>query len=62
MTEPIAVLDNTESDLDRLTADLFDLDVRTLKVPMACSNNTDDGCSASCPSVGCTGTCKNCKI
>lgn len=60
MAEPTAVLDRTESDLDRLTADLFDLDVRTLQVPMACTNNTNDGCSASCPSVGCSATC-NCK-
>jgi hypothetical protein len=58
MAEPTAVLDRTESDLDRLTADLFDLDVRALQVPMACTNNTNDGCSASCPSVGCSATCK----
>lgn len=65
MAEPIAVLDRTESDLDRLTADLFDLDVRTLQVPMACTNHTNDGCSASCPSRGCSKTCSctncNCK-
>ncbi|MFD6444838.1 hypothetical protein ACFWEJ_07045 [Promicromonospora sp. NPDC060204] len=65
MTEPTAVLERTESDLDQLTADLFDLDIRAMQVPMACTNNTNDGCSASCPSVGCSATCSctncNCK-
>lgn len=62
MTEPTTVLDRTETNLDRLTADLFDLDIRTLQVPMACTNNTNDGCSASCPSVGCSATCRNCRM
>jgi hypothetical protein len=50
MTESAAVL-------DRVTAELFDLDLRLMPVPMACENLTNDGCSASCPSVGCTPTC-----
>lgn len=58
MADSPAVLDRPDTDLDRLTADLFDLDVRTMPVPMACTNNTNDGCSASCPSVGCSATCK----
>lgn len=53
---------NDVTALDDATADLFDLDVRTIPVPdiSGCTNNTDDGCSASCPSVGCSATC-HCK-
>lgn len=50
--------------LDRTTADLFDLDVRSIPLPTtpnaACSDTTTDGCSKECPSVGCTPTC-SCK-
>jgi FxLD family lantipeptide len=43
--------------------DLFDLDVRVEAAgkPMGRCNPTDDGCSNSCPSVGCSGTCRNCR-
>lgn len=43
--------------------DLFDLDVRVEATgsPTGCSNLTDDGCSNSCTSVGCSATCKDCK-
>lgn len=56
MSENVAVL-------DRATEDLFDLDVRDLPIPdiLGCDNHTGDGCSASCPSVGCSATCKSCK-
>lgn len=42
--------------------ELFDLDVRVEYVAKSsrCSNHTNDGCSQSCPSVGCTATC-NCR-
>ncbi len=42
--------------------DLFNLDVRVEATgrPMGRCNPTDDGCSNSCPSVGCSATCKNC--
>lgn len=48
--------------LDRATADLFELDVRMnpVSVPYSpnCSDTTNDGCSAECPSIGCTPTCR----
>ncbi|WP_322769907.1 hypothetical protein [Frankia sp. Cr1] len=52
--------------LDRLTADLFDLDTRAVPVPDIAGSNTtsdctDDGYSRTCPSVGCSATCKDCK-
>lgn len=39
--------------------DLFDLDVRTevLGRPVGRCNSTDDGCSNSCTSVGCSRGC-----
>jgi len=39
--------------------DLFKLDVRidVAGAPMGRCNPTDDGCSGSCPSVGCSATC-----
>ena len=39
--------------------DLFDLDVRVEATgrPMGRCNLTDDGCSNSCTSVGCSATC-----
>ena len=39
--------------------DLFNLDVRVTVIdrPGRCSNHTNDGCSQSCPSVGCSATC-----
>ncbi|MGH3160212.1 MAG: FxLD family lanthipeptide [Streptosporangiaceae bacterium] len=42
--------------------DLFNLDVRVeaVSLPKGRCNATDDGCSNSCPSVGCSATCKNC--
>lgn len=42
--------------------DLFNLDMRmeATGVPKRC-NPTNDGCSNSCPSVGCTKTCRNCR-
>ncbi len=42
--------------------DLFNLDVRVRASdrPSRCSNHTDDTCSQSCPSVGCSKTC-NCR-
>ena len=41
--------------------DLFDLDVRVESgTPMGRCNTTDDGCSNSCTSVGCSATC-HCK-
>ncbi|KPM55453.1 hypothetical protein ACG83_08900 [Frankia sp. R43] len=51
--------------LDRLTADLFDLDTQAVPVADVSGSNTtsdctDDGCSATCPSVGCSATCQNC--
>ena len=40
-------------------ADLFDLDVRVESgKPLGRCNSTDDGCSNSCTSVGCSTTCK----
>ena len=44
-------------------AALFDLDARSLPVPDITGSNTttdctDNGCSATCPSVGCTPGCK----
>lgn len=49
--------------LDDLTASLFDLDARALPVPDMTGSNTttdctDNGCSATCPSVGCTPGCR----
>lgn len=43
--------------------DLFDLDVRveTAGKSLGRCNPTDDGCSNSCPSVGCSATCRNCR-
>lgn len=48
--------------LDDITADLFDLDARAVPVlDMSGSNTTtectDNGCSRTCPSVGCTKGC-----
>jgi hypothetical protein len=45
-----------------ITADLFDLDARTVPAPDMTGSNTttqctDNGCSSSCPSVGCTQGC-----
>lgn len=42
--------------------ELFDLDVRVemTSKPSRCNNHTNDGCSQSCPSVGCSKTC-NCR-
>lgn len=42
--------------------DLFNLDLRVEMTgePGRCSNHTDDTCSQSCPSVGCSRTC-NCR-
>lgn len=42
--------------------DLFNLDVRVEAVsqPMGRCSATDDGYSNSCPSVGCSATCRNC--
>lgn len=42
---------------------LFDLDARSLPVPDITASNTttdctDNGCSGTCPSVGCTPGCK----
>jgi hypothetical protein len=50
--------------LDRATADLFDLDVKTVPVPDIKGLNTttdctDDGCTKTCTSRGCSKTC-NC--
>ena len=61
----VSVVEVNENDatlLDATTADLFDLDIRMMPMPeiQGCNNNTDDGCSASCPSVGCSATC-HCK-
>lgn len=42
-------------------AELFDLDVRVEPgQPLGSCNSTDNGCSGSCTSVGCSKTC-NCK-
>jgi FxLD family lantipeptide len=42
-------------------ADLFDLDVRVEPgQPLGSCNSTDNGCSTSCTSVGCSATC-NCR-
>jgi FxLD family lantipeptide len=43
--------------------DLFNLDVRVeaTSQPKGRCNPTDDGCSNSCASVGCSATCHNCK-
>lgn len=42
--------------------ELFDLDVRVEYTGRSgrCNNQTNDGCSQSCPSVGCSATC-NCR-
>jgi FxLD family lantipeptide len=41
---------------------LFDLDVRVEATgsPTGSCNATDDGCSNSCTSVGCSATCHDC--
>ncbi|MDQ1294989.1 MAG: hypothetical protein QG608_2874 [Actinomycetota bacterium] len=49
--------------LDSLTADLFDLDTRTVPVTDIVGSNTtsdctDDGCSSTCTSRGCSATCR----
>ncbi len=46
-----------------ITADLFDLDSRTVPAPDMTGANTttqctDNGCSSTCPSVGCTRGCR----
>jgi hypothetical protein len=57
MGDTTAALDRSTNDVDQLAAELFELDIRTLPISMACTNNTDNGCSASCPSRGCSATC-----
>jgi hypothetical protein len=58
------VVDRTEQStvLDEITAGLFDLDTRAVPVPDISGSNTttectDNGCSSTCPSVGCTKGC-----
>jgi hypothetical protein len=46
-----------------ITADLFDLDARAVPAPDMTGSNTttqctDNGCSSTCPSVGCTKGCR----
>ena len=53
----------TDTALDGLTAGLFDLDARAVPVPDMTGSNTttectDNGCSSTCPSVGCTPGCR----
>jgi len=50
-------MSNTEA--QEAFEDLFKLDVRidVAGAPMGRCNPTDDGCSGSCPSVGCSATC-----
>jgi len=53
----------TGTALDDLTAGLFDLDVRAVPVPDMTGSNTttectDNGCSSTCPSIGCTPGCR----
>lgn len=53
----------TGTALDDLTARLFDLDARAVPVPDMTGSNTttectDNGCSSTCPSVGCTPGCR----
>jgi hypothetical protein len=49
--------------LDDLTAALFDLDARAVLIADMTGSNTttectDNGCSSTCPSVGCTKGCR----
>ncbi|MGH3275739.1 MAG: hypothetical protein ACRDNZ_15615 [Streptosporangiaceae bacterium] len=46
-----------------ITAELFDLDARMVPAPDMTGSNTttqctDNGCSSTCPSVGCTKGCR----
>lgn len=62
-TAPVAEVPGAaDTPLDDLTAELFDLDVRAVPVPDMTGSNTttectDNGCSSTCPSVGCTPGC-----
>lgn len=51
-----------EGSLDAAIADLFALDARTVPVQDMTGSNTttdctDNGCSGTCPSVGCSAGC-----
>lgn len=52
--------DRPDESFDRSAfEDLFDLDARVVAIDDhgRCTNHTDDTCSQSCPSVGCSATC-----